>query len=383
MTVERAQPAHRRRLRLAGGAAVHAVAARARRAGARRRAVPRRGGAGARSAALAHRRARRWRRDAAAGRPCHLHVGGARCSRSTTASAWSACLRCSTGSARRSTWAARRVPRPRRPELALAIGNLGAPGGLTRSVVLSLGAGLSLLVTVALVDRSIVARADRAGCPRRAPTTSCSTSSATESDDFRGAGHARGRRPPRCSEAPMLRGRLVKLGDRPVEQVKAPPEAQWVLTGDRGLSYAATVPEGSTVVAGHMVAGGLCGRAARFLRGRHRQGARPEDRRHRHRQCARPQRHGAHRQSARGEVGEPVAQLRPGVLAQYAGRRAAQPAGDRDAAEGRAAGRRSQACAASWAAHFRPPRPFASRTPSTRSMPSSTASWWPCGRPAA
>ena len=45
------------------------------------------------------------------------------------------------------------MPRPRRPELALAIGNLGAPGGLTRSVVLSLGAGLSLLVAVALVDR--------------------------------------------------------------------------------------------------------------------------------------------------------------------------------------------------------------------------------------
>ena len=38
------------------------------------------------------------------------------------------------------TWTARRVPRPKWPELALAIGNLGAPGGLTRSVVISLGA---------------------------------------------------------------------------------------------------------------------------------------------------------------------------------------------------------------------------------------------------
>ena len=37
------------------------------------------------------------------------------------------------------TWVARRIPRSRRPELALAIGSLGAPGGLTRSVVLSLG----------------------------------------------------------------------------------------------------------------------------------------------------------------------------------------------------------------------------------------------------
>ena len=53
-------------------------------------------------------------------------------------------------------WTARRLPRPRRPELALALGNLGAPGGLTRSVVLSLGAGLSLLSGVALVDASIV-----------------------------------------------------------------------------------------------------------------------------------------------------------------------------------------------------------------------------------
>jgi putative ABC transport system permease protein len=42
----------------------------------------------------------------------------------------------------------------------------------------------------------------------------------------------------------------VKIGDRPVERVKAPPEAAWVLTGDRGLSHSATVPEGSTVVAG-------------------------------------------------------------------------------------------------------------------------------------
>src|SRR5690606_24924605 len=36
----------------------------------------------------------------------------------------------------------------------------------------------------------------------------------------------------------------------PVDQIKAPPEAQWVLTGDRGLTYSEDVPEGSRVVAG-------------------------------------------------------------------------------------------------------------------------------------
>jgi putative ABC transport system permease protein len=36
----------------------------------------------------------------------------------------------------------------------------------------------------------------------------------------------------------------------PVEDVKAPPEAQWVLNGDRGLSYSDGVPRGSSVIAG-------------------------------------------------------------------------------------------------------------------------------------
>jgi putative ABC transport system permease protein len=50
--------------------------------------------------------------------------------------------------------------------------------------------------------------------------------------------------------APMLRGRIVKVRDVPAEQIKLKPEHQWVLNGDRGLSYSDTVPDGSTVVDG-------------------------------------------------------------------------------------------------------------------------------------
>ncbi|MGE3845213.1 MAG: ABC transporter permease, partial [Vicinamibacterales bacterium] len=145
-------------------------------------------------------------------------------------------------------WAARRVPRPRRPEFALALGSLGAPGGLTRSVVLSLGAGLSLLSAVALVDSSIVTEL-AARLPKNSPNYflldipqgEMTTLERAVTRSIPGA---------KMAEAPMLRGRLVALAGRPVDQVKAPPEAQWVLRGDRGLSYAATVPRGSTVVAG-------------------------------------------------------------------------------------------------------------------------------------
>jgi putative ABC transport system permease protein len=146
------------------------------------------------------------------------------------------------------TWAARRMPRPRRPELALAIGNLGAPGGLTRAVVLSLGAGLSLLVTVALVDRSIVAELT-GRLPEEAPNYFVLDIKRDEGDALRAL--VLGQFPgARMQAAPMLRGRMIRIGDTPVEQVKAPPEAAWVLTGDRGLSHAATLPEGSTIVAG-------------------------------------------------------------------------------------------------------------------------------------
>jgi len=146
------------------------------------------------------------------------------------------------------TWAARRVPRPRWPELALAVANLGAPGGLARSVVLSLGAGLSLLVAVALSDASLVEELqDR--LPTRSPDYFVLD---IAKEDYPAITELIQHDVPGTvlEEAPMLRGRIVRLDGTPVERIKAPPEAQWVLNGDRGLSYSDTVPHGSKVVAG-------------------------------------------------------------------------------------------------------------------------------------
>lgn len=143
---------------------------------------------------------------------------------------------------------ARRLPRSRTPEVALAAGNLGAPGGLTRSVVLSLGAGLSLLVAVALTDASLV-RELTARLPETSPSYFVLDVPKTDLTRFR---ELVDREAPgsEIHEAPMLRGRLVRLKGTPVENIQAAPEAQWVLSGDRGLSYAAEVPDGSRVVAG-------------------------------------------------------------------------------------------------------------------------------------
>lgn len=143
---------------------------------------------------------------------------------------------------------ARRLPRPRTPELALALGNIGGPEGLTRAVVMSLGIGLSLLVTVALCSAAIVEELT-ARVPAQSPSYFVLDLPRGELETFRktvtdlapGA---------IMQEVPMLRGRLVRLNDTPVDQIKAPPEAQWVLNGDRGLTFSETVPEGSEIVAG-------------------------------------------------------------------------------------------------------------------------------------
>lgn len=146
------------------------------------------------------------------------------------------------------TWAARRVRRPRQPELALAIANIGAPGGLTRSVVLSLGAGLSLLVAVALADASLV-RELQDGLPTRAPDYFMID---VPKDDMAAVDALLKEKLPGTvvDAEPMLRGRLVRLKDKPVEEFKLAPEDEWVLSGDRGLSYSEEVPKGSRLVDG-------------------------------------------------------------------------------------------------------------------------------------
>lgn len=146
------------------------------------------------------------------------------------------------------TWVARRVPRPRRPELALAITGLAAPGGLARSVVLSLGAGLSLLVAVALVDASLVDEL-RGRMPENGPDYFAIDIAKPDREAF--VSGIRDVAPDAQIEmAPMLRGRIVRVNGVPADKAKIEPEAQWVLNGDRGLTYTATLPKGSKLVAG-------------------------------------------------------------------------------------------------------------------------------------
>src|SRR3712207_9471245 len=64
---------------------------------------------------------------------------------------------------------ARRLPRPRRTAPRLALANIHRPGALTPSLVLSLGLGITLLVTLAVIDSNFTRQLTQS-LPQRAPS---------------------------------------------------------------------------------------------------------------------------------------------------------------------------------------------------------------------
>jgi putative ABC transport system permease protein len=114
--------------------------------------------------------------------------------------------------------------------------------------VLSLGLGLALLVTLTLIDGNL--RRELTGnLPERAPNFFFVDIQGSELDGFRTVLETN-MPGGKIIEVPMLRGRVMELNGVDVAKVKVPPEGQWVLRGDRGITYARNVPENSTLTTG-------------------------------------------------------------------------------------------------------------------------------------
>lgn len=144
---------------------------------------------------------------------------------------------------------ARRWPPVRSTTIRLAIANIHRPGALTPTVVLSLGIGISLLVTVLQIDGNL-RRQFTAELPAQAPSfyfVDIPASDVRRFDDFV---HAQAPKAD-LERVPMLRGRIVAARGLPAEELRPNPDAAWVLQSDRGITYTNTVPLGSRVVAGN------------------------------------------------------------------------------------------------------------------------------------
>jgi putative ABC transport system permease protein len=143
---------------------------------------------------------------------------------------------------------ARRAPRLRSPSVRLGIANLHRPGASTPLLLVSLGLGLSTLAAVALIQGNIRNQVlDQ--LPAAAPTFFFIDIQNDQLARFREILDA----DPgvkQITEVPSLRARIVAVKGVPADEVKTTPDTQWALRGDRGLTYSATLPEGSRLAAG-------------------------------------------------------------------------------------------------------------------------------------
>jgi putative ABC transport system permease protein len=143
---------------------------------------------------------------------------------------------------------ARRLPRSRITMLRLAIANIYRPGALTPSVVMSLGLGLAVLVTITQIDGNL-RRQFLAALPDRAPSFYFIDIPTAEADRF---GEFLKATAPQSTveDVPMLRGRIVAARGVKADELKPSRDSEWVLQSDRGLTYTSEIPKGSKIVEG-------------------------------------------------------------------------------------------------------------------------------------
>ncbi|NBG94201.1 FtsX-like permease family protein [Pyruvatibacter mobilis] len=145
-------------------------------------------------------------------------------------------------------WVAKKAGRPKQPSLRIALANLYRPGAPTSSVVLSLGLGLTLLVTISLIDGNIT-RQVATQLPDRAPSFFFVDMQKAQLEPFNAIlddtdGIVS------VNQVPMIRGPIVAVNGVRAGDVEATPDTRWALRGDRGFTYSAALPQGSELVRG-------------------------------------------------------------------------------------------------------------------------------------
>jgi putative ABC transport system permease protein len=145
-------------------------------------------------------------------------------------------------------WVARIAPRVRWPSIRLGIGNLYRPGAPAPLLLLSAGLGLSTLAAVALIQGNMQHQIQEQ-LPANAPSFFFIDIQNDQLSRFESL--VRGQTGVESMhQVPSLRARVVAVKGVPVDQVVTTPDTAWALRGDRGLTYAATPPEGTHLVAG-------------------------------------------------------------------------------------------------------------------------------------
>ncbi|SFM82445.1 putative ABC transport system permease protein [Thioclava dalianensis] len=119
-----------------------------------------------------------------------------------------------------------------RPALRAALAAIGGPRSEARSVILSLGLGLSVLAAVGQVDSGLRSAIDQ-DLPKRAPAYFVIDIQPDQIDPFK-ALLAKMPEVTKVEAVPMLRGVITQINGQNARKVAG---EHWVLRGDRGVTY--------------------------------------------------------------------------------------------------------------------------------------------------
>ncbi len=143
---------------------------------------------------------------------------------------------------------AARLPRPKQPLARLALTNLHRPGSQTGQLVVALGLGLTLFVTLAAIQTSLNNEIERT-IPKQAPNLFVLDVPVEERETFL-AKITDAAPEAEVNTVPALRGTITEYAGQRVSELEDIPDNAWVLRGERGLTYSETLPEGSELLEG-------------------------------------------------------------------------------------------------------------------------------------
>jgi putative ABC transport system permease protein len=140
-----------------------------------------------------------------------------------------------------------RLPAPRDAALALGLRRLYGPASSLPLLMISAGAGLTVLVAVAEIRGNLLAGFSDA-LPAAAPSFFFIDIQPADLTKFEAA--LRGTGAHDLHTMPSLRARILAVAGTPVEQFHPPAQSDWPLRNDIGFTFAATPPSGTVLAQG-------------------------------------------------------------------------------------------------------------------------------------
>jgi putative ABC transport system permease protein len=132
-----------------------------------------------------------------------------------------------------------------RSALRLAFGAVGGPASEAMPVILSLGLGLSVLAAIGQIDANLRGAISNE-LPEVAPSFFFVDIQTDQLDGFLNRTRTDDA-VSRVDTAPMLRGIITEINGRPAKEVAGD---HWVISGDRGITYADQLPEKTVITKG-------------------------------------------------------------------------------------------------------------------------------------